>query len=80
MTSPSYGAVELWGGPRGPEIADADGGQLLHLVLKPTIMGTSNPSHLRANLAAEKGLLPTEAYALATRRLAAAGSVPANGE
>ena len=51
---------------------------LSHPDLSTTIVGTSNPDHLRANVeAAAEGPLPAEAYAEAKRRLAAAGSVPA---
>jgi aryl-alcohol dehydrogenase-like predicted oxidoreductase len=42
-----------------------------------TIVGTVNPAHLKANIAAlEKGPLPPDVYAEAKRRLAAAGLGP----
>ncbi|MBO0714908.1 MAG: aldo/keto reductase [Acidimicrobiales bacterium] len=54
---------------------------LSHPDLSTTIVGTSSPDHLRANLeAAAAGPLPADVYAEAKRRLAAAGSVPASAE
>ena len=45
--------------------------------LDTTIVGTKNPEHLHANIAAaEKGPLPADAYEEAKRRLAEAGSRP----
>jgi aryl-alcohol dehydrogenase-like predicted oxidoreductase len=50
---------------------------LSHPDLHTTIVGTSNPAHFRANLAAaEQGQLPDDVYAEARRRLAAVGSTP----
>jgi len=41
------------------------------------IVGTMNPDHLKANIAAmAKGPLPADVYGEAKRRLAAAGSAP----
>jgi len=51
---------------------------LSHPDLHTTIVGTINPRHLEDNLdAARKGPLPADVYEEAKRRLAAAGSVPA---
>ncbi len=51
---------------------------LSHPDLHTTIVGTSNPDHFRANLAAaEQGPLPPDLYEEAKRRLTAAGSAPA---
>ena len=48
---------------------------LSHPDLSTTIVGTSNPDHLRANLAvAEKGPLPADLYARAREALAGAGA------
>jgi aryl-alcohol dehydrogenase-like predicted oxidoreductase len=48
-----------------------------HPHMHTTIVGTVNPAHLQANLAAlEKGPLPPDMYAEAKRRLAAAGLFP----
>jgi len=48
-----------------------------HPDMDTTIVGTVNPAHLEANLAAlRKGPLPPELYAEAKRRLAAAGLAP----
>jgi aryl-alcohol dehydrogenase-like predicted oxidoreductase len=45
--------------------------------LDTTIVGTANPTHLRANVETlQHGPLPTELYAEAKRRLALAGSAP----
>jgi hypothetical protein len=45
--------------------------------LDTTIVGTVNPSHLRANVdVLLKGPLPMDLYTEAKRRLAAAGSAP----
>jgi aryl-alcohol dehydrogenase-like predicted oxidoreductase len=50
-----------------------------HPDLDTTIVGTVNPEHLNDNInALLKGPLPAEVYAEAKRRLAAAGSVPAD--
>jgi aryl-alcohol dehydrogenase-like predicted oxidoreductase len=52
---------------------------LTHPEFDTTIVGTVNPEHLKANLAAlQTGPLPSDLYAEAKRRLAAAGSVPQN--
>jgi aryl-alcohol dehydrogenase-like predicted oxidoreductase len=51
---------------------------LTHPDLHTTIVGTINPQHLQANLAAsQRGPLPADVYEEAKRRLAAAGSAPA---
>ena len=48
---------------------------LSHPALDTTIVGTSSVAHLRDNLGtAAKGPLPTDEYAVATRRLTAAGA------
>jgi len=48
-----------------------------HPDMDTTIVGTVNPAHLEANLAAlRKGPLPSDLYAEAKRRLAAAGLAP----
>ena len=48
-----------------------------HPDMDTTIVGTVNPSHLRANLAALRdGPLPPDLYAEAKRCLAAAGLAP----
>jgi len=48
-----------------------------HPHMHTTIVGTVNPAHLQANLAAlEKGPLPSDVYVEAKRRLAAAGLAP----
>ena len=48
-----------------------------HPHMHTTIVGTVNPAHLQANLAAlEKGALPSDVYVEAKRRLAAAGLAP----
>jgi aryl-alcohol dehydrogenase-like predicted oxidoreductase len=48
-----------------------------HPEFDTTIVGTVNPDHLQANLAAlQAGPLPPDLYAEAKRRLAAAGSMP----
>jgi len=48
-----------------------------HPEMDTTIVGTVNPAHLEANLAAlRKGLLPPDLYEEAKRRLAAAGLTP----
>ena len=50
---------------------------LSHPDMNTTIVGTQNPEHLRENLrAVSKGPLPTDVYAEAKRRLAAAGVTP----
>lgn len=51
---------------------------LSHPGMHTTIVGTMNPDHLRANVAAaSRGSLATDSYEEAKRRLAAAGEVPA---
>lgn len=51
---------------------------LAHPGMHTTIVGTMNPDHLRANIAAaSRGPLATDLYEEAKRRLAAAGEVPA---
>jgi aryl-alcohol dehydrogenase-like predicted oxidoreductase len=51
---------------------------LTHPDLHTTIVGTINPQHLQANLAAsQRGPLPADVYEETKRRLAAAGSAPA---
>ena len=48
-----------------------------HPHMHTTIVGTVNPAHLQANLAAlEKGPLPSDVYVEAKRRLGAAGLMP----
>ena len=48
-----------------------------HPHMQTTIVGTVNPAHLQANLAAlEKGPLPSDVYVEAKRRLGAAGLMP----
>jgi aryl-alcohol dehydrogenase-like predicted oxidoreductase len=48
-----------------------------HPALSSTIVGTSNPDHLRANLAiAEKGPLPPDLYEQAKQALICAPSPP----
>ena len=48
-----------------------------HPDMDTTIVGTVNPAHLHANLAALRdGPLPPDLYAEAKRRLAAAGLAP----
>ena len=48
-----------------------------HPHMQTTIVGTVNPAHLLANLAAlEKGPLPSDVYVEAKRRLGAAGLMP----
>ena len=50
---------------------------LSHPDLHTTIVGTSNPDHFHANVAAaEQGPLPADVYERAKKRLAAAGSAP----
>jgi aryl-alcohol dehydrogenase-like predicted oxidoreductase len=45
---------------------------LSHPALSSTIVGTSNPAHLRSNIEiAERGPLPDDLYAEARRRLSA---------
>jgi aryl-alcohol dehydrogenase-like predicted oxidoreductase len=52
---------------------------ITHPEFDTTIVGTVNPDHLRANLAAlQAGPLPSDLYVEAKHRLAAAGSVPHN--
>jgi len=51
-----------------------------HPHMHTTIVGTVNPAHLHANLAAlEKGPLPSDVYVEAKRRLGAAGVTPQGG-
>jgi aryl-alcohol dehydrogenase-like predicted oxidoreductase len=51
---------------------------LSHPGMHTTIVGTMNPEHLRANVAAAgRGPLPSDVYGEAKRRLARAGEVPA---
>jgi predicted aldo/keto reductase-like oxidoreductase len=72
VTILGYGAMELRGRPRGPEITDEDAGRLLNAVLDSGInlIDTSNPAHLAANIAvAQRGPLPADLYEEAKKRL-----------
>jgi len=81
-------ALELWDRARLDDLLDGMTRMefmlrftVSHPHLHTTIVGTINPQHLRDNLAAaRKGPLPPDVYAEAKRRLAAAGSAPAEAE
>ena len=69
VTILSYGAMELRGRPRGPEIADADAGRLLNAVLDSGInLIDTSPDYGRIAIA-EKGPLPADLYDEAKKRL-----------